>query len=459
MSLATCSPKKVACVAIVLLVVCTMLAMDNLYLETYQVLRPARFLQPAALDVVRPGMQSSNVVGVNVYEFMANSSSSSKPAIDQSNSSGEGSDLVVLNNFGGNINLPLRADRQREAPASELKHILHWNEAYGDKKYAFGLGREPFYTHRCPETRCVTTDDRGSRPLEDFAAIIFHERSLSWSDIPNRANRRPDQRYVHFIAESAQYIYNDIPSMGGFFNWSMCNKRDADIWRPDGRIIQLKAHPEGQDLKDFILEFGRSHRHLAEGKSMMAAWFVSNCHTPGGRERLVKQLQQQHNLTVDIYGQCGSLQCPRSKGGECYTHVEQNYKFYLSFENSVCADYVTEKFYNAMKYNVIPVTYNGADMAVYGPPHSFINALDFESAAALAEYLLQVSSDPALYASYFWWKDFYEVRNSDSDKAQAFCELCAALHADRPAKVIADLNAWWVTDSHCQLPDLAYSNR
>ena len=40
--------------------------------------------------------------------------------------------------------------------------------------------------------------------------------------------------------ESAQYIYNDIPSMGGFFNWSMCNKRDADFWRPDGRIIQVR---------------------------------------------------------------------------------------------------------------------------------------------------------------------------------------------------------------------------
>jgi hypothetical protein len=51
-------------------------------------------------------------------------------------------------------------------------------------------------------------------------------------------------RYVHFIAESAQYIYNDIPSMAGFFNWSMCNKRDADFWRPDGRIIQVRGSVE-----------------------------------------------------------------------------------------------------------------------------------------------------------------------------------------------------------------------
>ena len=41
---------------------------------------------------------------------------------------------------------------------------------------------------------------------------------------------------------------------------------------------------------------------------------------------------------------------------------------------------------------------------------------------------------------------------------QAFCELCAALHAaDRPPKVYTDLNRWWVTDSHCQKPHQAFA--
>jgi hypothetical protein len=34
--------------------------------------------------------------------------------------------------------------------------------------------------------------------------------------------------------------------MGGFFNWSMCNKRDADFWRPDGRVIQVRRRPGGR---------------------------------------------------------------------------------------------------------------------------------------------------------------------------------------------------------------------
>ena len=34
--------------------------------------------------------------------------------------------------------------------------------------------------------------------------------------------------------------------------------------------------------------------------------------------------------------------------------MNNTYKFYLAFENSICPDYVTEKFFNILQYNVIP---------------------------------------------------------------------------------------------------------
>ena len=31
------------------------------------------------------------------------------------------------------------------------------------------------------------------------------------------------------------------------------------------------------------------------------------------------------------------------------------YKFYFAFENSLCDDYITEKFFNMLKHNIVPV--------------------------------------------------------------------------------------------------------
>ena len=50
--------------------------------------------------------------------------------------------------------------------------------------------------------------------------------------------------------------------------------------------------------------------------------------------------------------QC-ALVCFRE--GICDEELVQGYKFYLSFENNLCQDYVTEKFWNAMRRNVVPV--------------------------------------------------------------------------------------------------------
>ena len=151
----------------------------------------------------------------------------------------------------------------------------------------------------------------------------------------------------------------------------------------------MKPHPEGEELKEYIAQFGRDNRHLAGGKRAAAAWFVSHCATQARRELYVKRLKK--HLPVDIYGKCGKLECSRSNETECYLRAEQQYKFYLSFENSVCEDYVTEKFFNAMRYNVIPVTYNGVNMSAFAPPHSHINTLDFKTVSALGKYLNKVT--------------------------------------------------------------------
>ena len=39
----------------------------------------------------------------------------------------------------------------------------------------------------------------------------------------------------------------------------------------------------------------------------------------------------------------------------CFSLVNRKYKFYLSFENAICDDYVTEKAFNALKLNTVNI--------------------------------------------------------------------------------------------------------
>ncbi len=134
--------------------------------------------------------------------------------------------------------------------------------------------------------------------------------------------------------------------------------------------------------------------------------------------------------------------------------LEQEHKFYLSFENAICNDYVTEKFFKVLSHDMIPIVFGGTDYSSMAPPHSFINALDFDTVKELADYVKMLHENDAKFAEYFWWRDFYEVRTEQADGAQAFCDLCQALNnPHEPPKVYENLSAWWEEDSDCKKLD------
>ena len=68
---------------------------------------------------------------------------------------------------------------------------------------------------------------------------------------------------------------------------------------------------------------------------------------------------------------------------------------------------MTEKFFNILHYDVIPVVLNGANMSDIAPPHSYIDVQDFNSTKDLSDYLVKVDKNDTLFASYFWWRDYY----------------------------------------------------
>ena len=181
--------------------------------------------------------------------------------------------------------------------------------------------------------------------------------------------------------------------------------------------------------------------------------------TDSNREGVAREL----NNTIPVYirGTCARLWDKRlrniSDDGQRHgtaLNVEEYY-FYLAFENTLCKDYVTEKFFDALAHNIVPVVFGGAQYSDFAPPHSFIDIQEFESVKAAGEYLNYLIEHPEEYVEYFWWKQYYEVRDlSDSPEdriSPAFpCALCEYLHHARGRKVYEDLREWWEGGAGCQ---------
>lgn len=180
----------------------------------------------------------------------------------------------------------------------------------------------------------------------------------------------------------------------------------------------------------------------------MITWFVGHCSTPIRRERYVHKLSQY--VPIDVYGNC-TKECPSN----CDDMLRSHYKFYLSFENSWCPDYVTEKFIRPFLYEAIPIFLGGADYSKYAPANSYINARDFDSPKQLAEYLILLDKSDSLYASYFSWKKDYYVSVPDM---YGWCELCRMIHdSNLPPKVYPDIKKWWMSGAgECESDSTKY---
>lgn len=97
--------------------------------------------------------------------------------------------------------------------------------------------------------------------------------------------------------------------------------------------------------------------------------------------------------------------------------------------------------------------------AKVAPPHSFINVMDFPTLRHLADYLIKLDEDDALYNEYFWWRKHYRIRNGvlySGLHYQTYCSLCAALHdplrhsnQQVVEKTYKDMRSWWNDEAKC----------
>lgn len=297
----------------------------------------------------------------------------------------------------------------------------------------------------------------------DFDMVMFlGKENLKQCYDEVKDTRTADQIYTLVLTEPPHLVPN-LAFLDNSINWTISYRLDADIrWDSYGYVVDRTTkeivapayHPEwrpyepGKINASFFNQSGI--REIASGKNKSVAWFVSNCaFTTSERLKLAKEMQKY--LPVDIYGKCGSLKCPQGTD-KCWKMLDRDYKFYLSFENSLCDDYLTEKATRQMiSSRIIPVLYNGAEVNRFLPPHSYIDVRDFKSVKELTDYLIFLEHNLEEYLSYFWWKEYYEVII-----ARSYCKTCQKLNLmnrKRPNTAYPDLEKWYKKD-RCRKPTL-----
>ncbi|KAF5307930.1 hypothetical protein FQR65_LT06497 [Abscondita terminalis] len=316
---------------------------------------------------------------------------------------------------------------------NNIKIILYWTK-FWNRNYPIGLGSNPF--RGCKYKNCYTTFNRSFVHTEDFDAVLFHG-SIYNPKIHGRPEiRNVNQRYIYFNLEapSNKIYYNpNFTLFNNFYNLTITYRFDSDVRIRYGSIRKRKTNRHFPTAKD------------VEKKTKLVAWFVSHCKTTSKREDLVKAMQKY--VPVDVYGKCGNLSCARSgylSMDHCYNLLERDYKFYLSFENSLCKDYFTEKLYYVLPKTIIPIVYAGHDETILAPPNSFINIKDFENVKSLVEYMLFLDSNTTEYLKYFQWRQDYVIWTNPTR-----CELCEKLNEPLTPKIYENFYDWnWGNTSH-----------
>lgn len=274
---------------------------------------------------------------------------------------------------------------------------------------------------------CHLTDDRALYSESD-AVLIFHKAiKHDASNLPILP-RPAFQKWIWFHVESPTNTPR-VPGIENLFNETLSYRQDADIpvrWR-----LTRKAKDN-----DFVLP----------KKERTVCWVVSNNNPHTGTEvRYNYYRELVKHIKVDVFGKVfGNF----LKYEEYFSTIA-SCKFYLSFENSVHKDYITEKLNGPLASGTVPVVLGPSrqNYENFIPGDSFIHVNDFPDAKALADFLLQLDMDDEAYKRYFNWRqDFFAKPHlilQNQEFIQAICYACDHVARHKEYRVVHNVYEWY----------------
>ncbi|MDR3466130.1 MAG: glycosyltransferase family 10 [Xanthobacteraceae bacterium] len=232
------------------------------------------------------------------------------------------------------------------------------------------------------------TSDAGCFDQAD--AVVFHLPTLGRIE----SLRKPaGQLWVLWSMESVvNYPAMSDPSVLKVFDLVMTYQRAADVWTP-----YIPDHTTWENAVRRPVP-----RKTATAPAVM---FQSSPFNRSGRIGYAAELMKA--IRVDSYGHVlNTIKLPVADRG----HVTKlatigRYKFCLSFENSICDDYVTEKFFDPLLAGTVPVYLGARNVDAFAPADDcYIDVRDFAGPRQLADYLTFLDQNDAAYQRLHAWR-------------------------------------------------------
>jgi hypothetical protein len=297
--------------------------------------------------------------------------------------------------------------------------------------------------HQCQFTR-------NKHKLSKASVVAFHLYDMKQNQLPERiSSKNNNQSWIFITGESPINFYYQNPT---FYPYTLNNYFDQSIsYKYDSPYSIFTPIIKSQNLS---LNERQLNNNSLKLKKKPIVWIVSNCNTFSQREKYIKELNKF--IQIDIYGKCG-IPCSNH---QCKIDLNEYY-FYLSFENSRCKSYITEKFWNIISdstHRLVPIVMGAQenDYERIAPKKSYIHVNQYKTPEDLAKYLNYLIKNPDEYLTYLQWREYTEIKLINPGRwMNLLCPLCQMAYETRVSSHSRlNFSSWYNPKVECHHDDV-----
>ncbi|CAD0199504.1 unnamed protein product [Chrysodeixis includens] len=261
--------------------------------------------------------------------------------------------------------------------------------------------------------KCYVYSDREKNNYYNIGAYLFYASNINFKNLP--LPRKPkDVIWGLYHEESPRNVEELLHEKAlSLFNFTATFSRFSNIPFP---LQHLHAFEDITSTTYFV-ETSVKNTYLKDISPIM--YLQSDCETSTERDAYVQELMKL--VDVDSYGTClNNRELPSKFKTDYLNNLNEaeflkfiaRYKFVVAIENGACNDYITEKFWRAIKVGTIPIYFGSPTIRDWLPnPKSAILLEDFPTPKMLYKHIEQLLNNDTLYEEYLEHKTIQTISN------------------------------------------------